>query len=272
MAQTNPDDQQIAERIRTLYDEARLPVDVDVVNGVVQLVGRVDSPRLHQAALDLAQGIPGVTGIDDQIDYEVISPDMASEPPDNDMQFGYVDDVGATHRAPTLIPDNNMDYNRPADLFTDGVPDVDPDFMEPVSSDDFQSVVEDGGVWFPPTDPVVEPSNDDQALEIVGGFQYSSMEDTDQLDDKAFDASTPLGEGDRVVTRSDDDIEDDVRRELREDALTTDLQLDVQVINGVVYLRGNVQTLEDAENAEAVASRVPGILEVRDMTTVVALE
>lgn len=54
--------------------------------------------------------------------------------------------------------------------------------------------------------------------------------------------------------------------ELREDAATTDLRVDVLVWDGVVRLRGTVPTLEDADNAEAVAARVPGVreeLEVR---------
>ncbi len=34
------------------------------------------------------------------------------------------------------------------------------------------------------------------------------------------------------------------------------------VRNGVVHLRGRVADLDDADNAEAVASRVPGIREV----------
>lgn len=267
-----PSDGQLAERIRALYEEARLPVDVDVRQGVARLVGRVDSPRLHQAALDLAQGIPGITGIDDQIDYEVIAPDMATEPPDDDMQFGYVDPDAAAHRAPSFEPENDMVQRPDTTLFNDDVPDDEPDFMEPVSSFDFQRSVDEAEPWFPPTDPVVEPSSDSRGLEIVGGFQYAATEDTDQLEDEAVADATELGDGQLAITRSDDDLREDVTRELHEDASTTALRLNVQVINGVVYLRGRVQTMEDADNAESVAARVPGVVEVRDMTEVAALE
>ena len=61
------------------------------------------------------------------------------------------------------------------------------------------------------------------------------------------------------MLRDEEDIRDDVIRELREDSLTTDLKLTVDVRRGVVILTGTVQTLDDAENAQAVAARVPGV-------------
>jgi osmotically-inducible protein OsmY len=53
-----------------------------------------------------------------------------------------------------------------------------------------------------------------------------------------------------------------VRRELAEDSATADLNIVVAVRNGVVHLRGQVADLDDADNAESVAGRVPGIREV----------
>jgi osmotically-inducible protein OsmY len=72
-------------------------------------------------------------------------------------------------------------------------------------------------------------------------------------------------------TLGDEGIADAVRRELREDASTTDLELEVEVVEGVVHLRGKVPLLEDAENAEAVAATVPGVIEVIEETDVVGL-
>ena len=62
-----------------------------------------------------------------------------------------------------------------------------------------------------------------------------------------------------------------IRRELREDATTTDLPLGVAVRRGVAYLRGRVAGPEDAENAEAVAARVPGVVEVVERLEVACL-
>ena len=51
-------------------------------------------------------------------------------------------------------------------------------------------------------------------------------------------------------------------KELRRDAATTALEVQVAVRNGSVRLRGRVPDLVDAENVEAVAARVPGVVEV----------
>ena len=47
-----------------------------------------------------------------------------------------------------------------------------------------------------------------------------------------------------------------------EDSATADLSIFVAVRNGIAHLRGQVPDLDDADNAEEVAARVPGIREV----------
>jgi osmotically-inducible protein OsmY len=42
------------------------------------------------------------------------------------------------------------------------------------------------------------------------------------------------------------------------------LAIEVEVLDGVAHLRGVVAGLEDAEVAEAVTARVPGVIEVAD--------
>ena len=66
----------------------------------------------------------------------------------------------------------------------------------------------------------------------------------------------------RIVTLGDEALADAVRRELAEDAATAELNIFVAVRNGVAHLRGQVADLDDADNAESVAARVPGIREV----------
>ena len=63
---------------------------------------------------------------------------------------------------------------------------------------------------------------------------------------------------------ADEALIEAVQLELREDASTTAFELEVTVEQGVATLRGEVQDLEDDENAIAVAARVPGVREVRD--------
>ena len=110
--------------------------------------------------------------------------------------------------------------------------------------------------YFPATDPVLgEQVTDQDEVEVIGGFQPTSM----------------TGDGDGVRIRLDDDerISDDVRRELREDAATTDLDVTVETRDGTVLLLGEVAAVEDSDNAEAVAGRVDGVVEIRNELTIV---
>jgi hypothetical protein len=102
---------------------------------------------------------------------------------------------------------------------------------------------------FPSTDPVVTIGTSGQ-LEVLGGFSETSLDDVDvelsATDDQAGDLA----------------IEEAVIRELREDAATTDLQINVTVARGVVYLTGRVAGPEDADAAETVAASIPGVTDV----------
>lgn len=121
-----------------------------------------------------------------------------------------------------------------------------------VGSIDAEQAGEEGVPYFPPTDPVIGEQNIRQdEVEVIGGFQTTSL----QGDEDA--ASAQHFRGDEAITS-------DVIRELREDALTTDLKIRVHTRNRVVFLVGEVPTLDDAENAEAVAARVPNVAEVRE--------
>jgi len=110
--------------------------------------------------------------------------------------------------------------------------------------------VADGNeVYVPPTDPVIAV-NAHGNVEVLGGFSETS---DDQL------APIPSASDGKF---GDEAIEDAVRAALRRDAATTDLEIEVLVRDGVAHLRGRVSDLDDADNAEDVASRVPGVREV----------
>ncbi|MGE3269094.1 MAG: BON domain-containing protein [Chloroflexota bacterium] len=108
--------------------------------------------------------------------------------------------------------------------------------------------------YTPPTDPVVTTTAHGAApgdVEVLGGFSPTGGEQV-----------RPQRSSDGQI--GDEAIVDAVLAALRQDASTTDLEIDVTVLNGVVHLRGTVPGMEDADNAEAVASRVEGITEVRE--------
>jgi hypothetical protein len=143
-----------------------------------------------------------------------------------------------------------------------------PDFNDPVpdAGGDMTAstmiAAEEGIPYVPPTDPVVRPSRDEQRIAIVGGFGTASDEEfPDRL------ATTALGDG----PPGDEDLRDEVIAALRADAATTDLTIAVTVRNGRVHLRGEVPSLDDAESAEEVAGRVPGIREVIEELSVTTL-
>ena len=108
-------------------------------------------------------------------------------------------------------------------------------------------VAEGDEVYVPPTDPPRAPDG-----EFLGGFQTTADQDQPV-------PGSELGGG-----PADGALEEAVVTELHEDAATAGLNVEVTSVNGIVYLRGIVDDLDDVDNAEAVAARVPGVLEVRD--------
>jgi hypothetical protein len=107
------------------------------------------------------------------------------------------------------------------------------------------SAVDEGSVFDPPSEPPIVPGGDDGA------------EVPEDLEDDDVDQTSrgPI---------TDDEITARVRRLLRADAATSMLRIHVSTEDGVVTLRGTVQTLDDTDNAAEVASRVDGVLDVLD--------
>jgi len=123
----------------------------------------------------------------------------------------------------------------------------------PTSAIDEDIVSEGDTVFSPPTDPVVQRDPVTLRERVIGGFSSDSMESI-EVERSALDHEY-----------GDEAIADAVRRELLEDSATTDLdEVNVHVFEGVVTLRGRVPLLIDSDNAAEVASRVPGVQEVRE--------
>lgn len=138
-------------------------------------------------------------------------------------------------------------------------PDEELNFTDEIGTTDAMIVVSEGEVYFPPTDPVVEPDTESyEGLEVVGGTAPTSMDPP--LDTQDVPERVEIG---------DDEIAQHVYTELDRDAMTTDLRIKVFVRNGVVHLHGVVNSLEEAEAAEEVAARAPGVVEVIEELNVV---
>jgi osmotically-inducible protein OsmY len=230
---------------RALTEQAGLYVAVEESEGAIVLTGRVDSPESCRAAEDIVARIAPGARIDNQLEVETTIPQDAAE----------LDANEPTHLQPpesvAEIEDEGADI---APDFTDqpiettGIE----DFAEPLRLDAETVGIldETENVVVPPTDPVISTASGN--AEILGGFAATSMDEQDV----APSAEDPyLG---------DEAIADTIRQELAEDATTTALQIEVEVRQGTAILRGQVEGPEDADNAEAVASRVPGVREVRE--------
>lgn len=239
-------DNELQEQLSTRMSQVGLPLAIDVRDGNVRITGAVSSNEDYQAALDLVSSIEGIIGVQDEIEITTVAPDQAFDDSSSAQGFDFTE---------TPATDDLEGFEYEADLSED----------VGAGTSDYQKSVEEAEPYFPPTDPVVEPSNDEQELDITGGVQDTSMDELaaePELDAIREEPATPP-----AGRRDDETVREDVSRELREDAATADLDLEVGVINGTVILRGRVTDLDDSYNAEEVARRVPGVLDVTDETT-----
>ncbi len=129
--------------------------------------------------------------------------------------------------------------------------DLTPDFTAEVGTGDYLEAVSEAEPYTPPTDPVVKPDRSTDGVEMLNGFAETA-------DDEAAVAQLP------GLPRGDDEIREAVLAALHADAATTDLSVEVEAQDGVVFLRGVVSSLDDVDLAESVAAEVPGVQEVRE--------
>ncbi len=235
------DRQEILTQLDQTLESAGIYLASEIRDGSLILSGEVIEPGDHQAALDVAHALVDSLGlaIEDAID------DM-----DEEIVSSFSDAGGD--------PAVAFDQDAMRDAISEGTDDtieIEPDFTGDVGTTDSQLAVEEGVPYFPPTDPVVrveDDTDDPESLTIVGGFAESAMDEDD-------DPAT-------VYPSIDDDLAEAVMRELRQDAATADLadHIRIRVRGGVVRLTGDVETLEDADEAAAVAERVDGVVDVQE--------
>jgi osmotically-inducible protein OsmY len=238
----------IADQIARQLEALGVPVSVEDTGEAIVLDGVVSSEESRAAAEDIAVGLAPDRRIENNLDIDTILPvdidNFASQTPTADLEAGEAE-------------------------LSEGFDDLEPDFeneplvTDPIaasgagSSDEDDPATELLDTYTPPSDPVITTDNRGVA-EVLGGFETDDMEDIEVA---------PSAEDRRP---GDEALADAVREELRQDAATTDLLIHVHVHHGVVRLRGRVEGPEDADNAEDVASRVPGVVDVEDELDVAA--
>lgn len=234
-----------AERIQQqLRHEFSRSIVVAEEDGTIFLSGHVESEDARNRAQQIAAALAPDRRIENDLDIE------------RDVVEGTGGDTGLN--ADELDTDEAADADQDVSLESSGIDDLDEVPLETDDNDvvddtiyDDEPPVEPDPAYFAPTDPVIG-SDQEGNLVVLGGWEPTSLSDEEV--DRSAEDNRP----------GDEALADAIRRELREDALTTDLQIDVQVENGVAHLRGRVAGLDDAEAAQEVASQVPGVRDVID--------
>lgn len=236
------------------------------VNNVNELGIIPDNAALNYAAQrgDLSRGGPWKTDASqDEPDTETDDTGRALQPSTTDSP-NYTDVFEAHRSQQTDLENVNPDvvglYN--SDLDTIGAHgyykgadvsamELEGDFTDDVGTTDPEVAVQERMTYFPATDPVIisDPDSPSGFIE-VGGV-------------------APITDTPAQMLGNDGDVAERVRYELRRNAITMDSNIRVSVRNGIVTLRGRVTSIEEVEEAEAVASDVEGVLEVNEQLEIV---
>jgi BON domain len=128
-------------------------------------------------------------------------------------------------------------------------------------TEDPNVAAEEGEAWVPPSDPPVVPGPEAQPV-VAAGFGSTNIEEPFDADHHA--ESVP----------SEDERTARVLEALRSDATTSTLvdRVSVDTDGGVVFLRGEVDDLDDEDNIMAVARLVSGVVDVVSELRIRALD
>lgn len=214
---------------------------VGAAGGAIVLSGTVETQdqreRALKAAAKMAQGMQVIDSLEVQRDVAEGIEDTAGVNADELR-------TGEPAMSPPVILESDLDAGtNQVPLETD-----ESDVVDPSVYDDL-APVEPDPAYFPPTDPVIGTGQEGETTVLNG---WSPTSTSSQEVSASAEDNQP----------GDEALADAISRELREDAATTALRVEVQVDQGVAHLRGRVPDLVDAENAESVASRVPGVRNV----------
>ena len=118
-----------------------------------------------------------------------------------------------------------------------------------------------GLVYIPPDEPPILPSDDLQGIEIAAGFGKDVVFDDPRGED------TP----DRLAG-ADWDLQARIEAVLRKSSLTNQMtDIKVAVEDGIVYLSGEVETLDDIDVVCSVVQAIDGVEDVEEELIVTSL-
>jgi len=224
---------EVEQRLR---DDAELFIAVAEDGGHLVLTGLLSTESERAIALDVVHDVAPDVEVEDNLEVTGALPDGLGGA---DIESGI--EAGMERGESALEPGD----------FTDQVTiGFSEEASGPTSAFEDDEAGSGAEAYVPPIDPVGTDR------EVIGGLQLSSLDAVD-VEPSALD-DVP----------GDEAMRDAILRELREDAQTHDLELDVEVRAGQVLLRGHVLFLDDIDAAEEVAARVPGVTSVEEQLEV----
>lgn len=277
-------------------------ITVDVDNGVATLSGVVESWQEQELAKKVAKSVSGVTAIDDDIDVE-----YETERPDAEIRaeieqalrwnvlvdHGLIDvavEDGEVTLSGTVGSASEKTQAR-ADAWVAGVESVEAEDLEverwardedlrkdkyTVKNDaEIEQAIEDAMLY----DPRVYSFNVDPMVNAGVATLRGTVDNVKAKRAAAQDARNVVGvlrvknriKLEPVDERSDEAIEDDIRDALARDVYTESYEVGVNVVNGVAYLSGTVDSYFEKAQADDVAARVNGVVSVVNNITVDAI-
>jgi osmotically-inducible protein OsmY len=232
----------VTDRIEhELVRQAEVYAAVEEQGDAVVLSGIIESEEQRLAAFDIVQTIAPDKRIIDDLELDGSLPDVIQDGHIVSATIGDapIADTGAEEPTDELEPGDLTDQR----ILENPMGASGPGYT---AADEAGDISEGEEVYVPPTDPTRSRDN-----EVLGGFSTSSMDEIEI--ERSADGR--LGES---------AIEDAILRELREDAATNGLEIEVTFRRGIARLRGRVDDVLDVENATEVAARVPGVIDVLD--------
>ncbi len=276
-------------------------IDVEVENGVVILTGTVGSPLERSTAEEIAQGVAGVAGVRNLLTFEPVA-----ERPDGDIaediqyrlradadvaaglitvvvQQGEVTLAGSVRSAAERMRAEEQVWTVPGVRAVENNLDVQwwrADEMaawpDPWTDGLIRETIEEALQRNPRVDAgQVATTVRDGVVILMGEVVHLQAKRAAEEEARNIVGVRRVQNQLRVrppEERPDDTIAEDIQEGLQRDAYVERYDVQVQVENGLAQLRGDVDSLYAREQAEAIAARVAGVIDIRNQLEVVADE
>ncbi len=268
-------------------------IRVEVIDGEVTLTGRVDSRTEKQAAEDVVSGVEGVVRVINLLSYDFVD-DRLDEQVAADIRYRLRSDASINSRRIIVAVDQGdvtlsgsvrsaaekseaateawfipgvksveneieVAWHREEDADDGGENWSDADTKKMIDSAllanpwvkrfDVRTIVRDGVVTLTGT---------------VDNLQAKREAEAEALDVSGIRRVKNFLRVRLSQSRPDADIAKDIRQALKRDPHVAVYDITVSVFNGKAYLRGEVDSVYMRQQAEEVATRVPGVVDIRN--------